>query len=165
MFNPFAPLSRALLDAFIKSGKNYFVRQTFPRGKGLLEPPVKGSFILTHYAEIGHAQHHLGAISQDPNRFMYEWASTTHQQLLITAAGSPEGYKIYSSVFEKDWQQRITAPVKEQIKKYIDHTLGWKPGKGETVNFDIYVNYGELYAKLKLRSQEVRLKLEHIEKL
>ena len=41
------------------------------------------------------------------------------------------------------------------VKKYIDYTLHWKPGRGETVDFNIYASYGELYAKLKLRSHEV----------
>ncbi|MEO5998861.1 MAG: hypothetical protein ABIN89_18970 [Chitinophagaceae bacterium] len=163
MFNPFSTLSVPLLDAFVKSGKKYFVRQTFTRGKSLLDEGVKGYFIFTHYSEIGHAQHHLGAIEHDPNRFLYEWDNQEHQQKLIIAAGTPPGYKIYSSVFEKDWQKWLTVHLKDKVKKYIDYRLGWKPGGGETVDFQIYSNYGDLYAKLKLRSQEVRVKLELIE--
>lgn len=165
MINPFSPLSRPLLDAFIKSGKKYFVRQTYTRCRNLLEDGLKGCFIFTHYAEIGHAQHHIGAISEDSGRFLYEWDNKEHQQRLIVSAGSPAGYKIYSSVFEKDWQKWITMPLKDKVKKYIDDTLHWKPGGGETVDFQIYINYGELYAKLKLRAQEVRIKLEVIENL
>ncbi len=165
MFKPFAPLSRVLLEAFIKSGKRYYVRQTFRRGKNMPGEAMKGCFIFTHYGEIGHAQHHLGAISEDHNRFLYEWDNPDHRQRLITAAGPPGGYKIYSSVFEKDWQKWITVPLKEKVKKFIDYKLIWKPGRGDTVGFEIYVHYGELYAKLKLRTQEVRVKLEDIEKL
>jgi hypothetical protein len=163
MFNPFAPLSKPLLDAFIRSGKKYFVRQTYTRAVGHFDEPVKGCFIFTHYAEIGHAQHHLGAISEDANRFMYNWDDYSHRQKLIIAAGAPAGYRVYSSVFERDWEKQISSRFKERVQKFIDYSLGWKPGRGETVDFNIYVNYGELYAKLKLRSQEVRIKLEAIE--
>lgn len=68
-------------------------------------------------------------------------------------------------MFEKDWQKLITDHLKGKVKKYIDYSLGWRPGRGETVDFQVFSNYGELYAKLKLRSQEVRVKLELIEKL
>ena len=65
MFNPFSPLSTRLEDAFVKAGKKYFVRQTYTRPSGHFDEGIKGYFIFTHYAEIGHAQHHLGAISED----------------------------------------------------------------------------------------------------
>lgn len=165
MFNPFVPLTRPLLEAFVKAGKRYFVRQTYVRGKELLDEGVKGCFIFTHYSEAGQAEHHLGAIAHDPNRYLYNWDEPKDQQKLLVAACNPTGYKIYSSVFDKDWQKQITLPLKTKVKKYIDFSLGWKPGRGETVDFQIFSNYGELYAKLKLRTQEVRVKLELIEKL
>lgn len=159
------PLTRQLLDAFVKAGKKYFVRQAYSRGKELLDEGVKGCFIFTHYSEAGQAEHHLGAIAHDPNRYLYNWDKPEDQNKLLIAAGKPDGYKIYSSVFEKDWQKQITLLLKTKVKKYIDYSLDWKPGRGETVDFQIFTNYGELYAKLKLRTQEVRVKLEVIEKL
>ncbi|MEJ7740461.1 MAG: hypothetical protein WKF97_23840 [Chitinophagaceae bacterium] len=165
MFNPFSPLSKPLLDAFVKAGKKYFVRQTYNRARDHFDQGIKGCFIFTHYAEIGHAQHHYGAISQDPNKFLYEWDNPEHQSKLNIAASKPSGYKIYATVFQRDWEKTITNQLKEKVRKYIDYKLGWKPGRGETVAFTIYVSYGELYAKLKLRAQEVRVKLEDIENL
>ncbi|MEJ7766740.1 MAG: hypothetical protein WKF89_02940 [Chitinophagaceae bacterium] len=163
MLNPFSSLTKPLLEAFVKAGKKYFVRQTFSRGKSRLDQPIKGYFIFTHYADIAHAQHHFGAIEHDPHRFLYEWDKPGHKEKLLIAADSPPGFKIYSSLFEKDWQVHLSGILKENVKRYIDNNLHWKPGGSETVDFQVYNNYGELYAKLKLRSQEVRLKLEEIE--
>jgi hypothetical protein len=164
MFNPFAPLSNPLLLAFVRAGKKYFVRQTFHRGDDDFEG-TKGSFIITHYAEAGHAEHHLGAISEDQNRFLYEWENAEHQKKLILASNQPAGYKIYSSVFVKNWQAHISNPVKQRLRNYIQMKLGWSASRGERLSFDIYANYGELYAQLKLGSEEVRIKLEDIENL
>ncbi len=102
MFNPLVPLTRPLLEAFVKAGKKYFVRQTYIRGKELLDENVKGYFIFTHYSEIGQAEHHLSAIGQDRSRFLYDWEKSEHQEKLLIAAGKPAGYKIYSSIVEKD---------------------------------------------------------------
>ena len=162
MLNPFAPLSKPLLDAFVKAGKKYFVRQSFPRAKDHFDECIKGYFIFTHYAEIGHAQHHLGAISQDPHRSLYEWDNPQHQLKLYVAAGQPAGYKVYSAVFIKDWEKLVNS-MKEKAKDYIETKVRWRPGAGDHVDINIYVHYGELYAKLKLRGQEVRVKLEEIE--
>lgn len=165
MFSPFAPLTLPLLEAFIKAGRKYFVRQTYLRGRQLVHENIKGYFIFSHYPDIAQAQHHLGAIAHDPNIFLYDWEKPGDQQKLLIAAGQPTGYQIYSSVFEKDWQKLLTPALREKVSKYINYSLDWKPGRGETVDFQIFASYGELYAKLKLRKQEVRIKLELIEKL
>lgn len=163
MFNPFALLSAPLLQAFVNTGKKFFVRQRFNRASDHFHDQVQGYFIITHYAEKGHAEHHYGAISQDPYKCFYEWENDEHRNKLIVAASQPEGYKIYAAVFVPDWQKHITNPLKQKLRNYVESKLGWKPSVAETVAFDIYVNYGELYAKLKLRNQEVRIKLAEIE--
>ena len=165
MFNPFCLFSNVLLEGFVRAGKKYFVRQTFTRYEDHFDEGIKGYFIFTHYAEAGHAEHHLGAISEDRNRFLYEWENADHQRKLIIASRQPVGYKIYSSVFQKDWQTYLTNPLKQKVRNYINLKLGWNPSRGETLSFEIYANYGELYAQLKLGRQEVRVKLEDIENL
>jgi hypothetical protein len=165
MFNPFVPLSGPLLQAFVMAGRKYFIRQTYAMPKDLPREGLKGWFIFSHYTDVAQAQHHFGAIEHDPYRLLYDWNKPGDQQKLWIAAGKPEGYIIYSSLFEKDWQKHLNAPLKAKVKKYIDYSLGWKPGRGETVNFEIFASYGELYAKLKLRRQEVRVKLVLIENL
>jgi hypothetical protein len=163
MFNPFALLTTPLLHAFVDSGKKYFVRQTFLRAGDHFHQDIKAYFIITHYAEKGHAEHHYGALSEDPWKFLYDWENADHRKRLLTASAQPEGYKVYASVFKKDWQKHITNPLKQKLRNYVESKLCWKPAVAETLGFDIYVNYGEVYAKLKLRSQEVRIKLAEIE--
>ena len=163
MINPFSQLSRPLLEALVASGKKFFIRQSFNRPRGEAGDGIKAYFILTHYAEKGHAEHHYGAISEDPHRYMYSWDKQEHRGKLLLAAEQPEGYRIFASVFNKDWEKHITVNLKQKLRIYVESKLGWKPSVAETVAFDIYVSYGELYAKLKLRSQEVRVKLEEIE--
>lgn len=163
MLNPFSPFTKSLLDAFVKSGKKYFVRQSFARAKDHFDEGVKGYFIITHYADIAHAQHHMMAISDDVYRHLYEWDNPEHRQKLNVAVSNPPGYKIYSAVLIKDWEKQIRDNLKEKTRGYIEKNIGWKPGRSDTVDFNIYVNYGELYAKLKLQAEEVRVKLEEIE--
>jgi hypothetical protein len=165
MYNPFALFTRPLLDAFIKAGQRYFVRQTYPRGKAPLEEGVNGYFVFSHYKDIAFANYHMSAINHDAAKFLYDWDNPEHKEKLLIAAGKPSGYKIYSILLEKDWQKTSTLLLKDKVKKYIDYNLGWRPGRNETVDFQLFVNYGELFAKLKLRTQEVRVKLEVIEKL
>jgi hypothetical protein len=163
VFNPFAILTPPLLEAFVQSGKRFFVRQQFNRAHDHFHEEVKGYFIITHYAEKGHAEHHYGAISEDAFKFLYDWQDPDHQKKLCIASSQPKGYRIYSSVFNPDWQKHITNRLKQKLRNYVEGKSGWKPTVAETVGFDIYVNYGGLYARLKLRTQEVRVKLEEIE--
>jgi len=165
MFNPFAPFTPLLLQAFVNAGKRYFVRQAFTRARDHFDEGIKGDYIFTHYSEAGHAQHHLGAISHDPSGYVYNWNNPAHQASLAIAASGPAGYRIYSSVFGEDWQKHLTAPLRQKARQYIDLRLGWKPARGETIGFQLYVHYGEVYAKLTLKAQQVRVKLEEIEQI
>jgi len=102
-------------------------------------------------------------IGHDAYMYLYEWDNPEHQQKLYVAASQPVGYKVYSGVFKKDWEKQISNSMNETAKTYIETKIRWKPGRGDNVDFKLYVNYGELYAKLKFRGQEVRVKLEEIE--
>ncbi len=162
MINPFAPLSKALLDAIVSRGKKYFVRQSFPRGHDHFDEGINGYFIFTHYSDIAHAQHHMMAIGHDSYKYLYEWDNPEHQQKLYVAASQPAGYKVYSAVFIKDWEKLVSG-TRAKAKDFIETKVRWRPGRGDNVDISIYARYGELYARLKLRGQEVRVKLEEIE--
>ena len=163
MFNPFVLFSKALLEAYVKAGKLYFVRQVLHDSASANTGNNRKSFLITHYSEAGHAQHHYGAIIQDPYKFLYEWANPEHRKKLAVAAGQPEGYKIYASVFATDWQKRITPEWKQKIKRYADDVIKGTSSVSGVVDFEVYIHYGELYIRFKLRNQEVRVKLAEIE--
>src|SRR5688572_15583141 len=107
MFNPFAPLTGRLLEAFVKAGEAYFVRQTFKRGKVPFEE-IKGSYLITQHSSLPSAQAHFGALDHDPNRYLYDWTKEGDRNKLIIAANNPEGYRIYAGVFLQDWERHIT---------------------------------------------------------
>jgi len=163
MINPFVPFTKPLLDAFVRAGEKYFIRQSFPRAKDHFDKGIKGYFIYTHYADIAHAQHHLSAISHDPYRRLYEWDNPEHQEKLKFAATKPTDYKIFSAVLVKDWEEQLSSNLKGKVRNFVENKIGWKPSRSDTLDFKIYLHYGELYAKLKLQGEEVRVKLEDIE--
>ena len=164
MFNPFHPLTIQLLEAFVGSGKRYFVRQRFDRARNINEQGIKGYFLISHYEMLTTAQDHLGAIAYDPMRFLYDWEDGTHRERLYMAAGMPADYKIYSPVFRPGWEAGITDRMKEKAKKYVAE-LGWTPKAGETVNTNYEVQFGELFVRLSYKGRQVKVKFEEIEKL
>lgn len=72
---------------------------------------------------------------------------------------------MYANVFEKNWLRHITNRLKFKVRRYIDNTLQWHPANSDTVAFRFYSQFGETHAAIKLRNQEVRLKLEDIENI
>ncbi len=160
MFNPFCLLSKELLDAFIRSGKKYFVRQSFTlnRSSGSRE------FMLTHYPDIAFAQEHMGAIEHDPYRQLYRWDDEDHRRRLIIAASQPQGFAIWTALFRKDWERGITAEVEAMVRAYIK-SIGWKPSRADGVTPQYFMHYGSLYLMLKFGSRQVRVKFEDIQKL
>jgi len=75
MFNPFYLFTTELLQAMVKGGKRYFVRQRFDRGRNIDETNTLSSFLISHYELLTTAQDHLGAIAYDPLRFLYDWTN------------------------------------------------------------------------------------------
>ena len=163
MFNPFVILTLPLLEAFVKAGKTFFVRQHFVAAGLQHADHIKASFLFSHYAEPGHAQHHYGAIIHDPYKYIYQWENAEDQNKLITAASQPRGYQVFASVFAENWQKKLNTEWKQKLRRYIEQEVKEKPSAHTPVDFEIYVHYGELYVRFKLRNQEVRVKLEEIE--
>ncbi len=164
MFNPFYPFTTSLLEALLQHGKRYFVRQTFRRGVPLLQEGIKGAYLISHYDSLHEAQVHCDALAHDPNRFVYDWSNPEHRERLKIAAGHPAGYNVYSSTFQKDWENQITERIKKSIRLYVT-ALGWQPSRSEGLHTSFYHTFGELYIKLKFKSREVRVKFEEIENL
>lgn len=163
MFNPYCIFTKELLDAFEKSGKRYFVRQTFKRGIDHFNTDIKAYFLVCHYDNLDDALAHFNAIAGDGNRFLYDRQIPEHRSRLYVAAQHPRGFKVYANVFEKNWLRHITNRLKYKVRRYVDNTLQWRPANSETVDCQFYSHFGETHALIKLRNQEVRLKLEDIE--
>jgi hypothetical protein len=164
MFNPFYLFTPELLEAMVKGGKRYFVRQRFDRGSSIGETNYLCPFLISHYELLTTAQDHLGAIAYDPLRFLYDWTNNEHKERLHRAAALCNEYKIYSPVFKPGWEKDITDALKEKAKRYVS-ALGWMPKGGEMVNTNYEVQFGELFVRLNYKGREVKVKFEEIEKL
>ena len=162
MFNPFYPFTDQLLDAFVKNGKTFFVRQTFNRAKDHFDEGIKGYFLFSHYDNATTAMDHYGAISYDPNRFLYDWHNPEHQEKLRVAGSGLKEYKIFSAVFKTDWEKQLTNRMKERVRQYVSK-LGWSPKSGEMVDTNYEIQFGELYLRLKYGGRQAKVKFEEIE--
>lgn len=165
MFNPFYPFTSQLLEAFVRRGKKYFVRQSFERAKGPSDENIKAWLLFTHYDSLTTALDHYGAISYDAKRFLYNWDKEEHRQKLMLAASGLSDYKIYASVLKIDWDKRVSKKQKDQLRFYIHNILGWNPRRDEGVLTNYEMQFGELYLRIKYAGREAKVKFEEIEKI
>ena len=164
MFNPFYPFTPELLDAFAENGKRYFVRQSFERGRNLVDENIKEYFLVTHYESLTTAMDHYGAIAYDKRRFLYDWENIEHRKKLKVAASAPEGFKIFAAVLKPGWDRPVDKILKNKIRKYIE-LIGWYPKRDEGVLTNYELQFGELYIRIKYARREAKVKLKEIEDL
>ena len=162
MFNPLFPFTKDLLDSFIKAGKRYFVRNSYPRGYD--DPILSGSFIITHYDDIAKANAHFHANTLDEHRYLYDWNDPFDRDKILLASFQPAGYKIYSSLFIPDWRKKITPNMKLKIDDFMYRETNWKPGKGEKTNLNFYFQFGQLYFSLSYKHNKISGKFDEVEK-
>ena len=164
MFNPLATLTEEVLNAFIESGKRYFVRQTFNRAKDHFDEGIRGYYLFCHYDDYFQAKEHYDAIVNDANRHLYDWENEEDQKKLKIAASKPPGFKLYANVFRPDWEKLITDRIRQKVRIYVQN-LGWKLPRGEGITPQFYPHFGEVYVRLSHKGREVRVKFEDIEKI
>jgi hypothetical protein len=162
-FRPFHLFNGKLLDAFTRSGKRYFVRQSFNCGFAYKEEGIRAYFIISHYADLAAAQEHFDVVAHDSTRFLYDWQDPEHRKKLILASKNPDGYRIYANVFQKNWIEQITPELKDKARRYIQEKLHWRPTRFDHVHFLVESRYGELYARIQTRHLEACVKFEEIE--
>lgn len=165
MFNPFVPLSPDLLNALVRAGKKYFVRQTFPRGQNILDENIKGYFLYSHYSDMPAALTHYGVLKDDPHRFLFDWDKKEDQIRLVKAANGVEGYKIFANILYDDTDKRVSSKLQQSIRGYIRYKLNWFPARNDGLETHFYTHLGELYIELKFRNHEVRVPLIQVENL
>lgn len=165
MFNPLYPFTKDVLDQTVKRGCRYFVRNTYLQAFDHFNECIEGYFLFSHYDDPSKAEAHFNSIGNDPHRFLYEWDKPAHRERLMMAAGNPKGYRIYSTYFFPDYKKKITKNLKDKINKYMYRHTDWKPGSGETVNIDFYLQFGLLYLTMKYAGQELKIKFADIETL
>jgi hypothetical protein len=163
MHNPFVLLSPNLLESLIAAGNTFFVRQTYTRGKNLLDPTNKAAFLFTHYKDYSRAKTHFDALANDPNRFLYTSTEPQHYEKLALAAAQPAGFRIYSPLIRQRW--RPTPAVAMRIRAYISQKMNWTPVRSDRLKADLFVQFGELFITLKYGVHAVQVPLAEIENI
>lgn len=158
MFNPLCVFDLKYLDAFRKKGVKAFVKQTYPRGRGN-DPDVQ-AFILIHFENLLSAQQYFDVLQHDPGRELLIFANPADveriKELIATS-------RIFMMLKVRDAEYRVKKLLDKKVRAYIEYILGWRPGREYGVSFQLDVQFGEVYARLKFRSKEIKVKLEEIE--
>lgn len=159
MYNPLRAFEPKYLEAFRKKGVKAFVKQTYKRGKGNA-PDSPDAFLLIHFENLLAAQQYHDVIKYDLSRELLLMDSADDigriNNLLKTAA-------VFMTLTAPDANERARKVLDKRLKAFIEHKLNWRPGRSDEVIFDLDIQYAEIYATLKFRSKEIKVKLEDIE--
>ncbi len=165
MFNPLYPFTAQVLEATVKRGCIYFVRNDYPNAMDHFHTGIKAHLLFTHYDDFSKAQAHYNSIPQDKYRFLYNWNNEEHQERLKLAAAQPKEFKIYSSYFLPNFKDLITPFQKQKINKYIDMQTMWRPKKGETIRIDYSLQFGSIFITASYQGNQLKVKFADIENL
>jgi hypothetical protein len=162
MFNPLYTFTKEVLDATVKRGCLWFVRNTYQSGYDHFDGA--GSYLITHFNDPAMATAHYNSIGYDPHRYLYFWDQPEHRKRLEAAAAGPPGFKIYSAYFLEDYKNKINNRLKDKINRYMYSHTNWQPTGGETLHIDFYLQFGALYIAMKYAGEELKIKFADIEK-
>lgn len=161
MFNPCYPFTAELLDAMTAKEVRYYVRSTYARGT---DPASKEVVLLmSHYHELPEAERHYNAIAHDPHRKLYNAAVEADLAKLKIAASQPAGYKIYSKIIVPESEQKATRLYKEETKRYLYSKTNWDLKGRITIYPKMFIQLGELYARISHQGDTITIKFEDIE--
>jgi len=164
MMNPYALLTPEIIRSMLKQPM-YFVRQQYPRGRFLYDPPEAESLLLTHYAvhEIDRerAERHIRRLLKDPFRFLYDSRNPEHLDRLMRSAEQPEGYRVYINLLPQKWK---AGPVlKLKINRYVREKVPWWDySPSHKLNVTLKERYGELFIALLWKGQQTEVALEEV---
>lgn len=162
MHNPLALLTKESLDGMIQQGNLYFVRQAYARGYDHFETGVKGIYLFSHYRDREMADKHY-KILKDQGAAFYDVNIQEDKEKLYIAADQPVGYRIYSALLKaKKWEP--TPQLGPKIKQYIRLDTKWKLDRSDTVRVDLFIQFGELFLKLRKGPDEIKVPLSDVER-
>ncbi|NLR60724.1 hypothetical protein HGH93_21620 [Chitinophaga polysaccharea] len=162
MHNPLSLLRNDLIDAMIKEGNTFYVRQTYLRGINHLDENMKGAFLFTHYKDKQRAQAHVDSLRHDQYAKLYDVNQPSDKEKLYTAAGQPPGYQVFAAVL-KDREWKPPAQLANHIKNYVSSRLNWKPRGKQSLTVSLLLEFGELFINLRSGEGEVKVPLKDVE--
>jgi hypothetical protein len=162
MFNPLSPFHLHYLDAFKRKGVKAFVKQTYARGKMAFDEKHLDAFVLVHFENLLAANQYFDVVKEDPARELIladEPAGKTRIRELMNSS------RLFTMLTVKDADQKARKLLDKKLRAFIEYKLNWHPSRQDDVIFQLDVQFGEVYARLKFRSKEIKVKLEEIENL
>jgi hypothetical protein len=163
MFNPYASYELKYLPAFKQKGVKAFVKQTYDRGRNLLEENPRPAFLLCHYNDITKAQGHMDAIKHDPNRRLLFLDNAVDYQELQRLGRLNSEELVYLNFAVPNAERKAQAVLEKKLRAYLEHKLNWRIPGGQTVQFSLEFEFGEIYAVLKHGGRYHRVKFDEIE--
>ncbi|HTQ29158.1 MAG TPA: hypothetical protein VMI35_13565 [Puia sp.] len=166
MFNPFEKFRAAFIDGFRKAGKQYLVSQTYQRGKDPFDESTRTALLLSQYDTLSHAQIHLSAIKDDKYAAIIDLENEKHREKIKDMLMPDSPYIVFSILIpdKNEMDKRLFKKFEQKIRRYIDNKTTWRIPASDTVNSVLDIAFGELFILLKWRNNQLRLKLDDLEK-
>ena len=165
MFQPFELFKPEYINPLIKMDKNYLVSQSYDKAFGHFEE-TKTDILLTNYDDLGLAQIHYSAVSQDKYASIIDLTNPKHKEKILEMIHPDSQYRIFWATVKsiEAIKKRIDSKYKDHIRRYIRKHTTWRIDVSEAIRPTLQVIYGELFIILKRGSQTLRVKFEDIEK-
>ena len=160
MFNPLHPFEPRFIDLFKSKGVKAFVKQTYKRGRPGFHDPDREGFVLVHFENLLAAQQYFDVLTEDPARELFLTDSPEHVAKINNLLHSAS---VFTMLKIKDAEVKARQILDRKIRAFIEYNLKWQPSGQDGVRFTLDVQFGEVYAKLRFRSKEIKVKLEEIE--
>jgi len=161
-FNPFAEFEERFLPLFKQKGIKAFVKQTYDRGRNMLEDNPRPAFLLTHTEDLAYAQKYFDEIKGDPNRDFFIITEPEEYEKLKQLLHSQTA-RYYTILTIKDANAKAQKLLDARIRFYVNNMTNWRPKSMEEVVFSLDIVFGEIYVKLKHGSRELKIKLDDLE--
>jgi hypothetical protein len=165
MFNPFPVYHPKYLPLFIQKGVKCFVKQTYERGRNLLEEKILPAYLLTQYHDIGLAKEHMDSIRHDAAAVMLVVSDADDLKELQRLGRADCAERIYLRFRDRDAEERARKKLDKKLRAYIDHKLGWRIAGYDSVSFSLDFHFGEIYVVLKHGSRYQKVNIDDIESL
>lgn len=164
MFNPFPLFDVKYLGGFKQKGVKCFVKQTYDRGRNLLEDNPRPSFLISHYTDKGLALEHMDALKHDSKACILMIDNEDDLKELQRMGSKHSDSLVYMYFKQADGEIRAKKVLDKKLHAYIDYKLGWKVAGGTTVEMKLDFIFGDIYVELRYGSKFKKVKIEEIEK-
>ena len=165
MVQPFVEFEKKFIPRLRSLKKIYVVAQSYQRGADLF-CETQTPLLVSAYDDRGLAEIHLKAIRDDQYACIINLCNQRHFDKFLAMLDTGSPYKIYWSVVKDAarLEKLLTATYADNIRRYIEKHTNWGIGGREKILPSFEVTFGELFVRLKWKSQQQRIKFEEIEK-